>query len=416
MNFIFILISILIGLSICQDCTPYQNDCYGCQAAEGCNWCQTKEYGEGCNLNAAKTDCINKYQGVWNGPCPLLTGETSATPNGSPGNTKPTTAPQPTTPAPTINPELKWSCSQWYSTSEALGWDASGTVQIYQDSSNKVWIQFKDFIPKKSGRTASGAFVAHAHVGTCKNDGEGHWKKDSAITDTVASNEIWSPTFTIASSTITNTGPKVDGPLDETLISVIVHEKVGEMSPKRLCCELMTPTLKPNITPSPTFATPRPVNNVPVSPVSPTPPSTNNNNNGGAMSTIDPRCVGYDSRKRNAKQCQTWGNMKNNLVGNNCNYFWGPEHDSKCVVLENACIAPKGSTEKCGFITCSDPTVCERQMGAGWTCGKAVLIEDDGTQQFGPGTSQSDLDKICAASNVQLSLLLLIAMIVLSFN
>ena len=71
-----------------------------------------------------------------------------------------------------------------------------GTVQIYQDSSNKVnkssisiiysmkfvfyyvffshlkqkvWMQLKDFIPKKSGRTASGAFVAHAHVGTCKN-------------------------------------------------------------------------------------------------------------------------------------------------------------------------------------------------------------------------------------------------------
>ena len=58
---------------------------------------------------------------------------------------------------------------------------------------------------------------------------------------------------------------------------------------------------------------------VPVNPVSPTPSSTNNNN-GGAMSTIDPRCVGYASRKRNAKQCQTWGNMKNNLVGNNCNY------------------------------------------------------------------------------------------------
>lgn len=100
--------------------------------------------------------------------------------------------------------------------------------------------------------------------------------------------------------------------------------------------------------------------------------------------TTDPRCLQRYQRKR---ACKTWADVKGSTIGfriinclllkvmlfvfifdfssfvdfkgNNCNYSW---KDDACVVEESACVAPKGSSEKCAFISCSDPSICPKQV------------------------------------------------------
>ena len=130
--------------------------------------------------------------------------------------------------------------------------------------------------------------------------------------------------------------------------------------------------------------------------------------------TIDP----CQNSKRKRQSCEiTWKQAKSMLIGNNCGYSadsslsknWKDDH---CVVKENACIPPQGSTEKCQFITCSDPQVCKDQMGQDWECGTFFLVEDDGTSQT--GSSQFVGSDPCDASSIPIYLTLWFGSISLS--
>jgi hypothetical protein len=94
--------------------------------------------------------------------------------------------------------------------------------------------------------------------------------------------------------------------------------------------------------------------------------------------------------KKRAACTKTWGDVKGQLVGNNCGYEVGSSRtakwaDGSCVVEEKACIPPKGSTEKPIYETCSNPKPCETQS-PGWKCSVCFLVQDDGgDQNLAPG-------------------------------
>lgn len=109
------------------------------------------------------------------------------------------------------------------------------------------------------------------------------------------------------------------------------------------------------------------------------------------------------TKKKRAACAKTWGDVKGQLVGNNCGYEVGSSRtakwtDASCVVEEKACIPPKGSTEKPIYETCSNPKPCETQS-PGWKCSVCFLVQDDGgDQNLAPGLAPAPGVQTCDAT------------------
>merc|ERR1712169_148533 len=135
----------------------------------------------------------------------------------------------------------KYTCTEWSAIpgETGTGFTATGTANVNQADDMKLTMELKQLVIQKDGADAVGDFIAHVHDGACADGGGGHWKKDYGVAETVAENEVWSTTFTTVAGTPTDdTGPAVAGPVDDKMISIVIHEKVDTESPKRVCCTL----------------------------------------------------------------------------------------------------------------------------------------------------------------------------------
>ncbi|MCA1833151.1 MAG: hypothetical protein ABR548_09960 [Actinomycetota bacterium] len=100
--------------------------------------------------------------------------------------------------------------------------DISGHAQMVRTADGKTIVAIH-----VEGLAPNTTYASHVHKQACGNgDADGHYKLDTSISATLASNEIWPGPFTTDDEGIGNGWTKVDHLARSEAVSVVVHAPV----------------------------------------------------------------------------------------------------------------------------------------------------------------------------------------------